>query len=91
MTNTASDTPSPQTRRASATPLALRVLNAALTLPGGLAAWSSAAAQVPRLDRTLEIGCEDCGDSRQFASIWDVAVTDAGEPGTALVAVSWSW
>ena len=36
-------------------------------------------AQVPRLQRVTEIGCEDCGDTRQLASVWDVAVTDAGD------------
>ncbi len=44
-----------------------------------LAAVSSIGdAQAPRLQRTLQIGCEDCGDARQLAAIWDVAVTDAG-------------
>lgn len=47
--------------------------------PGGVTIGSTAAAQVPRLERTREIGCEDCGDARQFSSIWDVTVTEAGE------------
>src|SRR5829696_6015535 len=38
-----------------------------------------AAAQVPRVQRVVEIGCEDCGDARQLASTWDVAVTEAGD------------
>src|SRR5215207_6836277 len=36
-------------------------------------------AQVPRVERLTEIGCEDCGDARQFASTWDVAVSEAGD------------
>ena len=36
-------------------------------------------AQLPRLQRVTEIGCEDCGDARQLASIWDVAVTAGGD------------
>jgi hypothetical protein len=35
-------------------------------------------AQLPRLERVLEIGCEDCGDARQLASNWDVAVMENG-------------
>jgi hypothetical protein len=51
----------------------------ALATLGAVAAASTTAAQVPRIERALEIGCEDCGDARQFSSIWDVAVTDAGQ------------
>jgi hypothetical protein len=39
---------------------------------------SFAGAQVPKVERVIEIGCEDCGDARQFASTWDVMVTEAG-------------
>ena len=35
-------------------------------------------AQVPRIERLVEIGCEDCGDARQLASNWDVVVTETG-------------
>jgi hypothetical protein len=35
-------------------------------------------AQVPRVERLIEIGCEDCGDARQLSSNWDVAVTETG-------------
>ena len=36
-------------------------------------------AQLPKVERVIEIGCEDCGDARQFSSTWDVMVTDAGD------------
>ena len=36
-------------------------------------------AQAPRVERVSEIGCEDCGDTRQFASTWDVAITPGGD------------
>ena len=46
----------------------------------GLAVISQyARAQVPKVERVREIGCEDCGDARQFASTWDVVVTEAGD------------
>ena len=35
-------------------------------------------AQVPRIERLVEIGCEDCDDARQLASNWDVALTETG-------------
>ena len=38
-----------------------------------------AGAQVPKVERVIEIGCEDCGDARQFASTWDVMVTEVGD------------
>ena len=38
-----------------------------------------AESQVPSVERLVEIGCADCGDARQFSSMWDVAVTDAGD------------
>ncbi|HUQ84421.1 MAG TPA: hypothetical protein VM076_24925 [Gemmatimonadaceae bacterium] len=38
-----------------------------------------AVAQLPRIERLTEIGCEDCGDARQLASTWDVAVTESGD------------
>src|SRR5215218_8718696 len=44
-----------------------------------LASPEFAAAQVPRIERLIEIGCEDCGDARQLASNWDVAVTESGD------------
>jgi hypothetical protein len=39
----------------------------------------SALAQVPKVERVSEIGCDDCGDARQFASTWDVVITAAGD------------
>src|SRR5215204_5538751 len=38
-----------------------------------------ARAQVPRVQRVMEIGCEDCGDARQLASVWDVVVSESGD------------
>ena len=35
--------------------------------------------QIPKVERVREIGCEDCGDARQFSSTWDVMVTEAGD------------
>jgi len=40
---------------------------------------ASGRAQAPRVERVTEIGCEDCGDARQLASTWDVAVNEAGD------------
>jgi hypothetical protein len=37
-----------------------------------------AIAQLPTLIRVAEIGCSDCGEAAQFASIMDVVVTDSG-------------
>ena len=62
---------------------ATRLLSAASALPVVVALADTptapAAAQIPRVERLVEIGCEDCGDARQFASTWDIAVTPAGD------------
>jgi hypothetical protein len=40
---------------------------------------AAVAAQSPRIERLAEIGCADCGDARQLASTWDIAVAESGD------------
>ena len=44
-----------------------------------LLSGSGLAAQTPRLQKVLSIGCADCGGPAQFAEIADVAVTPTGQ------------
>jgi len=52
---------------------------ATLATPATLLLASLASGQAPRVERLVEIGCEDCDDARQLSSTWDVAVTEAGD------------
>jgi hypothetical protein len=56
--------------------MAVRPLHAALLLCS-LGAIADAQ-RAPRLERLVTIGCDDCGDSRAFTEIVDVAVTAQG-------------
>ena len=51
--------------------LAVAVLGSVVAAP--------ATSQVPKLERITEIGCEDCADARQFSSLGDVSVNEAGD------------
>src|SRR5688572_9738459 len=51
---------------------------ATLASPATFLLASLTSGQAPRVERLVEIGCEDCGDARQLSSTWDVAVTEAG-------------
>lgn len=42
-------------------------------------ASASLGAQAPTITRKLTIGCESCGDARQFANIYDVSVSPSGQ------------
>ena len=57
----------------------MKALRVAIATAGIWWAYTSAGAQAPKVERVREIGCEDCGDARQFASTWDLLVTPAGE------------
>ena len=52
---------------------------ATVATPATFLLASLAFGQAPRVERLVEIGCEDCGDARQLSSTWDVAVTEAGD------------
>ena len=58
------------------------------TIHGGLpsiavalivAGATSAAAQVPTIEKLTQIGCAECGGPSQLSAIYDVAVTDSGD------------
>ena len=55
-----------------------RVL-AALTWVAVAAATPTASAQVPVVERVVQIGCDDCTGPALFSSIFDAAVTDSGD------------
>jgi hypothetical protein len=62
----------PMTRVARLSRAALvAIIGSVVTLP--------ALGQVPKLERVIEIGCEDCADARQFSSLGDVSVNEAGD------------
>ena len=44
----------------------------------GVGAITAARAQIPKLERVAEIGCDDCGDARQLSLTLDVAVDESG-------------
>ena len=39
----------------------------------------AALAQLPTVERVVQVGCDDCTGPTQFSTIFDVAVTDAGD------------
>ena len=49
------------------------------TITALLAAASIVDAQVPIVERMVQIGCDDCSGPTQFSTIFDAAVTDSGD------------
>src|SRR5687768_15055707 len=51
----------------------------ALATTALVAVASALPAQVPVVERVIQIGCDDCTGPTQFSAIFDAAVTDSGD------------